>query len=81
MDITQILQNLKTPDVDYVPPVTLPTLAVLCFDAGIAPESHWPQTMRSAWFRRLRAARAAVWNMGYGDGSAYLVSQGQEVSL
>jgi hypothetical protein len=51
------------------------------FDAGVRldeVEKRWPNAVRVGY---LRAARAAVWGMGYGDGSAYLVGQGAEVSI
>jgi hypothetical protein len=80
MDIKSVLSNMQKPG-DYTPPIGLSELGLLCFEAGITPEGHWPPTMRSAWFQRMRAARAEAWRMGWGEGSAYLISQGAEVSI
>jgi hypothetical protein len=51
------------------------------FHAGVRlddVDKTWPDKVRVGY---LRAARAAVWGFGYGDGAAYMVGQGQEVSL
>lgn len=51
------------------------------FHAGVRldeVEKRWPDAVRLGY---LRAARGEVWGMGYGDGAAYLVSQGEAVSL
>jgi hypothetical protein len=80
MDITAILQNLQKPG-EYVPPISLPKLALMAFEAGITPDSHWPDTMRAAWYQKMREVRAYAWSFGYGEGAAYMVQQGQEVSL
>jgi hypothetical protein len=51
------------------------------FHAGVRlddVDKAWPDAVRVGY---LRAARAAVRGFGYGDGAAYMVQQGAEVTI
>jgi hypothetical protein len=48
------------------------------YNEGASMDGAWPRPVRVGY---IKAAQRALRGMGYGDGSAYMVGQGQEVSL
>jgi hypothetical protein len=79
VDFTQVAVQMQVRS--YVPPVTFKTveqelrkLGGELFRSGEAFNEKWLPPVRAGWLRANRA-------QGWADGSAYMVGQGQEVTL